>query len=97
VAAFLLGGRAAELPGEVGAYSNGRLAVDISINRYKPPLVKAVVVKLDYLVDRGVPGLSSKTERGSISDQSRDFRSQQGSPRPLRNSGRRSDRITDLG
>jgi hypothetical protein len=76
VAAFLLGGRAAELPGGVSAYSNGRLAVDISIDRYKPPLVKAVVIKLDYLVDRGVPGLSSKTERGSNRDQSRDFRYQ---------------------
>jgi hypothetical protein len=77
VAAFLLGGRAAELPGGVSAYSNRRLAVDISIDRYKPPLVKAVVIKLDYLVDRGVPGLSSKTERGSNNDRSRDFRYQQ--------------------
>jgi hypothetical protein len=77
VVAFLFGGRAAELPGEVSAYSNGRLAVDISIDRYKPPLVKAMVIKLDYLVDRGVPGLSSKTKHGSNSDQSRDFCSQQ--------------------
>jgi hypothetical protein len=76
VAAFLLGGRAAELPGEVSAYSNGHLVVDISIDRYKPPLVKAVVIKLDYLVDRGGPGLSPKTERGSNRDQSRDFPSQ---------------------
>ena len=73
MATFLLGGRATELPGGVGAYRNGRLAVNISIDRYKPPLQKTVVIKLDYFVDRGVPGLSSKSERGSNSDQSRDF------------------------
>jgi hypothetical protein len=77
VATFLLGGRAAEIPGGVSAYSNRRLAVDIRIDCYKPPLVRAVVIKLNYLADRGVPGLSSETERGSNSDQSRDFHYQQ--------------------
>ena len=76
MATFLLGGRATELPGGVSAYRNGRLAVNISIDRYKPPLQKAVVIKLDYFVDRGVPGLSSKSERGSSNDQSCGFRYQ---------------------
>jgi hypothetical protein len=47
-----------------------------TIDRYKPPLDKTVVIKLDYLVDRGVPGLSSKNERSSNGDRSRRFRYQ---------------------
>jgi hypothetical protein len=73
-----------------------RPAVDISVDRYKPPLEKVVVIKVDYLVNRGVPGLGSKSERGPNNDQSRGFRYQQWVAAPLRNSGR-SDRITDLG
>ena len=79
MAAFLLGGRpAAELLGEVGAYRNQCLwlVVDMSTDRYKPPLEKTVVIKLDYLVDRGVPGLSSKNERNSNGDRSCRFRYQ---------------------
>ena len=60
MAVFLLGGRAAEQPGRISAYRNRRLAVDISIDRYKLPLEKAVIIKLDYSVDRGAPGLSSR-------------------------------------
>ena len=94
-AVFLLGGRAAELPGDSSALiatsSLYRLVVDISMDYRKPLLVKAAVIKPDCLTDQGVPVLSSKSERGSNDAQSRGIRCRWSV------AGRRSDRITDLG
>jgi hypothetical protein len=56
VAVFLLSGGAAELPGGVSAYVTGsfyRHVVDISMDYYERLLVKAAVIKLGYLGDRG--------------------------------------------